>query len=360
MAEIDMTGLTAAIPEAVQQMSDLIKQEAFMYGDLMQLITLVPDVSYAKKIGFLGKLSAIGKTQGATGCTLNIVDAQIETTESTWAPAEYDTRLVLCKSDIEGTIAMKNLKKGVESFDMTNTDYIEAFIEGLIEAIDEMYWRIIWMGDTDAENTDASPGGKITSGVDTALLNMIDGLWKRARTVIATATDQRVTIPANALLTTALQDAAFTEALALTYSKNIFLNAPLRIRNKMKKDGYVAYCTQAYFDKLIANFEGFELETMRVTLEDGADAIKVKGIPFVAVPTWDELIETYEDQGLYYRDPFRCICYAKNNALVGVPSVSTWGEFDAFYDRTDKKVYIDLDDKIDALFLHTNMLMVAI
>ena len=360
MAKIDMTGLTAAIPEAVQSMSDLIKKEAFTYGDLMQLVTLVPDVSYAKKIGFLGKLAAIGKTKSGTTCTLNTVTATVPTTESTWDPTEWDTRLVLCKDDIEGTIAMKTLKNGVESFDLTGTDYIKAFTDALIEAINEMYFRMVWVSDTDAAGTDDSPAGYITAGADLDLVNMIDGLWKRARTAIATDTTQHIDIPANDEITTVAQDAAFTTALALTYSKNLFFNAPLRIRNKMKRDGYIAYCTQAYFDKLLSNFQTFDLESMRKTLEDGAEALMINGIPFVAVPEWDEMIETYEDQGAYYRDPFRCIVYAKNNALVGVPSVSTWGEFDAFYDRTDKKVYIDLDDKIDALFLQSDMIMVAI
>lgn len=360
MAKIDLGGLTAAIPEAVQNLSDMIKKDAFTYGDLMQTITLVPNVSYAKKIGLLGKIAAIGKTKSGTSCTLNTVTANITATEKSWAPIEWNTRLIFCKDDIENTIAMKTLKKGVEAYDLTETEYMEMYVDRLIEAIEEMYWRIVWFGDKDAANTDDSPAGYITATEDITLLNMIDGLWKRARTIIGTTPAQRVTIAANAEATTAAQDAAFTAALALTYSKNIFFNAPLEIRNKMKRDNYVAYCTQAYFDKLLANFQTFDLESMKKTLEDGAEALMINGIPFVPVPEWDEMIETYEDLGAKYRDPFRCICYSKENALVGVPDVATWGEFDAFYDRTDKKVYIDLADKIDALFLHDNMIMVAI
>lgn len=360
MAKIDMTGLTAAIPEAVQELKDLIKKDAFTFGDLMSTVSIVPDVDYAKKIGFLGKLAAIGMTSSGS-CTLNTINATMPTTEKTWDPIQYDTRLALCKDDIANTIAMKVLKKGPEVFDMTNTDYMALFLEAVSEAMNEMYWRFIWFADKDAAGVDDSPAGYITAGVDLSLINPIDGLWKRARTIIASTPAQRVTIAANAQITTALQNSTFTKELALAAANSIYYDAPLQIQTKMLADGFEAKCTLAFFNKLIQNFQGFELESMRVDLEGGVSAgIKVNGIAFVPVPEWDEAIGVYENLGNSNRDPFRVVCYAKENALVGVPSLSTWGEFLADYSIETKKVYVDITDKIDALFLQDDMVMVAI
>jgi hypothetical protein len=359
-SKIDFSTLTDLIPIAVNKLSELIKVESLEYGDLMQTISIIENVDVAKKIGFLGALNAIGMTSANSGCAYNTITGAIETVEKTWDPGDFDTKLTLCADEIKGTIAELSLKKGVNYHDMTDTEYLDLFEEALEIAINEMYWRIVWYGDKDAACIDDSPAGYITSGVDCDLLNMIDGLWKRARTIIGTTPAQRITIAANALTTTADQNAAFTKALALEYANNIYFNAPIEIQSKMLADGFEARCTVAFFNKLIQNFQGFELESMRTDLENGLFSIRINGIPFIPVKEWDEMINTYENLGAYKRDPFRCIAYEKTNALVGVPSMTTWGMFKSTFSEETDMVYIKLRDKIDALFLHDNMVMVAI
>lgn len=358
--KIDFSGLSDVIPLAVQDMGELVKSNALEYGDLNNMVSIISDVSVAKKIGFLGALTALGKTSATTGCTYNTINGSISTTEKSWDPTSYDTKMVLCENDIEGTIAELSVKKGVDRMDLTGTAYMDLFEEALDIAIGKMMWRIIWMSDTDAANVSDSPEGYITDGVDLDYVNMIDGLFKRAYTIIAATPAQRVTIAANSEATYALQDSALTPALALTYAKNIYYNAPLSMRTKMVRDGFTAYCTQSFFDKLTQNFQSFELETMRTDLENGLFSIKINGIPFVPVPEWDEMIETYEDNGVSHRNPHRVLCYAKSNALVGVPSTSTWGTWKSIFSEETDSVYIKIRDMIDALFLHDDLVMVAI
>jgi len=359
-SKIDFSTLTAVIPLAVTSMGDLIKTDALDYGMLSSMVSIMGDVSVAKKIGFLGALTAVGKTSATTGCTYNTITGSIPTTEKTWDPKSYDTKMVLCENDIEGTIAELSVKKGVDKLDLTGTEYMDLFEEALDVAINKMFWRIIFFADKDAANFSDSPAGTITDGVDLDYVNMIDGLFKRSRTIIAAATGQRVTITENTAVSYALQDSTYTPAKALITAKAIYTSAPLKMRTKMVKDGYIAYCTQAFFDKLIQNFQSFELESMRTDLENGLFSIKINGIPFMAVPEWDDIITEYEDSGVAWNQPYRILCYAKTNALVGVPSTSTWGTFKSIFSEETDTVYIKLRDMIDALFLEDSLVMVGI
>ena len=359
-SKIDFGTLTAAIPIAVQSLGDLIKEESLAYGDLMTTVSILGGVSVAEKIGFLGELTKVGMTSATAGCAYNTVAGTIATTEKAWSPIEYDTKMTLCANDIDGTIAELSLKAGVDRLDMTATEYMDMFEEALDIAISKMFWRIVWMADTDAANVSDSPSGYITDGVDLDYVNMIDGLWKRARTIIATTPAQRVTIAANAEITTAAQNAAFTKALALQYANSIYFDAPLEMQAKMLADGFEVKCTVAFFNKLIQNFQSYELESMKSNLENGLFSIKVNGIAFVPVKEWDEMINEFENLGNSKRDPFRAIAYQKTNALVGVPSTTTWGVFRSMFSEETDMMYIKIRDKIDALFLHDNMVMVAI
>lgn len=359
-SKVNFTDIGTRIPEPVMELKDLIKSKSFEYGDLKSLVTIIGDVDFKKKIGFLGELGDIGVKANSVNCSLNEVQALMSTTGKDWDPQDWDTQLKLCAEDVEGTIAQLSLKKGVQKYDLTDTEYFDLFVEALEIAVSKMYIRFVWFADKDAANVSDSPGGFITDGKDVNFINVIDGLWKRARAIIAATPEQRIAIPANAQVTSALQNSTLTKELALTYAENLYFNAPLDMQAEMIGGGYKAYCTVAYFNKLIRNFQSFELESMKTNLENGLFSIKVNGLEFVPVPDWDKMINTWENLGASKRDPFRVLVYETANALVGVPDLSTWGMFDAYYWKKDKAMYIDLADKIDALFLHDNRVMVAI
>ena len=359
MSKIDFQYLTDRFPEQVMSMSELIKEHAFAYGELNKVVSIVGDVRHQKKIGFLGKMGMIGQTGTGTGCAYNKVERTIDTSEKEWNPQEYNHWLTLCSDDIADTVASLTLKYGVDVHDLEETEYLDYFVEALEISIAEMYWRIIFHGDKNAANVNASPPGVITAGLDVKYVNMIDGLWKRAETIAASHPEQYKTIAANLEVTTAAQYAAFDKATALAHAKSLYNDAPLRIKAQMKRGEYRAYCTIAYFDQLKENFKGFELESMKSNLEDGMDIIKVQGLTFEAVPEWDKMIDEVENLGARVNNPFRVLVYNKTNALVGVPSMKTWGQFKMTFSEETDKFYIKLKDKIDALFLHDNDLMIG-
>ncbi len=223
-----------------------------------------------------------------------------------------------------------------------------------------MWWRFAWVVDEDATSVTDTPPGEVTAGVDINLMNMQHGLFKRAYQIIGASTDQRITIAANNEATTALQFSALTADIAKNIANNIYYNSPLEIRQNIRNDNMVALCTLSFHDKLKQYFQGKDLESMLSYLENGMEVVKVNGLSFVAVPDWDFMIKKYYDNGTKLKDPHRVLLTTKNNLLFGVPSISDWGEFELWYEKKDKGVYLDIEDKFDTRFGFKNQIMFAV
>ena len=358
MSKIDFSNLTAYIPEAVRDLNDLIKKAAFEHPDMRKYMTIVDGIEHDKKIGFYDNLADVGMKGHASACTLNEVTANVETSEKSWTPKTWDTRLILCADDINNTIAQKTLKKGIDRYDMTETQYMDLFQELLVDSIVRMYNRFTWLGDLNAAKFSDSPPGHITDAKNLNYINVVDAAWKQIYSIMSTTPAQRVTISENAQSTYATQE-NISKADALGYIRDLIFKAPMVLRQEILKGGYTIMCTQHLFDKFAENFQGFELESQRTELENGIIAQKFHGVPVYPEPALDVMIQEWHDDGSKWYRPNRALLFSKNNLLLGVPSIQTWGAFDMFYERKDKKVYIDMEDKVDVKILHDNLVMAA-
>lgn len=359
-SSFDWSSLTPSIPEVVKDWADIIKEAAFMSSDFSQFVTIVDDIVYGKKVGYVGKMTDFGKKATGDKCSLNAVAVTIPSSEKSWTPENFDSRLFWCAEDLYTTIMQRLLNKGIKKYDISDTVIMDEIRDFIAEGFEDMNWRFSWFSEKDAANTDDSPAGFVTAGVDVALLNTNDGLFKRLRDVVATTPAQRVTIAANLQTTYALQESVLTPALAIGYANDLYYSAPLNFRQKIKTDGAVALCTLSIHDKLKQYFQGKDLESMLTTLENGKEAIKINGIDFVAVPEWDANIQKYEDNGTSWREPHRMVLSAKGNLLFGIPSLTEWGEFESWYDKKDKGVYVDIADSYDTLISQDTQVMLAL
>jgi len=360
-SKINFAGITSYIPEAVTELKDLIKTAAFEHPDFRAMVSIVDEITHGKRVGYYGKLGDIGMKKGATACTLNEITASITTTEKTWECNKWDTRLIWCADDIVNTVAAKGLKKGINRYDMTDTEYMDLIGQLVTEAILELYARVVWFGDKLAANTDDSPAGVITATKDVKYINFVNGLFKQAYGIIAAAPTQRVNLSTyNGQASYAQQKSSLSNANALIAIQNMVLTAPMALRQELLNGNYMIKCTQLLFDKVAANFKAFELESMRADLENGLTGIRIEGVVVTPNPSWDQMINEWENDGTKWHDPYRALLYSVDNALVGVPSISEWGNFEVFYDRKDKKVYIDMEDAVDTKFAQDSLIMFAV
>ena len=145
-------------------------------------------------------------------------------------------------------------------------------------------------------------------------------------------------------------------ANALAYAKKLTQDMPLDVNYANTYFG----CTRWFYNALRNNFQGFDLESTKTLLENGMDGININGVTFVNIPEWDWLINRYHNDGTKWYKPHRVMLMRKDNLLLGVPSTSTWGEFEMFYDKTDRKFYIDIKDEFDTQIQQDTQLVYGI
>jgi hypothetical protein len=363
MSKFDFSGLTTFLPEAVNDMRDLIKTEVFESSDLQANVTIVDDVRYNKRVGYLGKLTDIGRKASATPCAITEVAATIPATQKLWQPKPFDTRLILCAEEIHQGLATKAINAGVSRNDLTDTVYLDMFMEYLKTAIIEMYNRMIWLSDLNAARFSDSPAGTFSDTVDGAALNlntvnMQDGFFVKLASVISTLTTHRVDLTAENVTpaTYTLQKAAMTKARALAIAEQLTKDMPLNFNPKDKQ----FWCTRDFWNALHSNFQGFALESTRQDLENGITALNINGVPFVHKPEFDWMIHRYQNTGTKLTNPHRIFAFNRENFLLGVPDVSKWGEMEMHYDKITRKYYIDLKDEFDVMIAQDTQVAYAI
>ena len=161
------------------------------------------------------------------------------------------------------------------------------------------------------------------------------------------------TIAANSQTSKADQMAYMTPERAYNLLSAMWYKAPIRLRN-MKADTNVEnrpkfLVTQSIADAYEQYLIGKGIDRTFVNLVEGVQVLSFLGIPVVPMAIWDEMIQAYNDLGDTYFKPHRALLTTKSVLAVGTPNGErAYGEFDIWYDKTSRKNYILLKDKLDA------------
>jgi len=206
----------------------------------------------------------------------------------------------------------------------------------------------------DTENTvTINGGGYITEDVDPEYFDIIDGLFKQLRGLVAEDNTRGVTITANSKTSKADQMGEMTADRAYTLLSDMWYKAPIKLR-QMKADTNVEnrpkfLVTQSIADAYEQYLIGKGIDRTYVNLVEGVQVLSFLGVPVVPMAIWDEMIQAYNDLGDTYFKPHRALLTTKSVLAVGTPNGDReFGEFDIWYDKTSRKNYILLKDKLDA------------
>ena len=412
--------------EQIRNINELVYEGIAKLPELSELHTMYDGIVYDKEIGFLTGGGLVGKA--AQGCNPTPQDWSVGSRKVTWTPKSWEIFLDECASDLENTMVVYAMNKGTRVDDLTDTDYMAIVVEVLIDAIKEMFYRLIWFGDTDADNVDwneypkaaateqtagsaivgtvylgvtkttagavkcaladgtivylngeaatgnaeegktyyskdtAHPvtineGGNLTTGVDEDYFNILDGLFKQLRAIVALDADVKVTIAANAQTSKADQLAYLTPERAYNLLSDMWYKADIKLRQRKSECRF--YVTQSIADKYEQYLVGKGIESTYSNLVDGVPALKFNGVPVIPMPMWDANIQSYFDLGDTYDAPHRALLTLKSVIAVGTPSAKAFDEVDVWYDKTSRKNYILCKDKLDAKILSDKMLIYA-
>ena len=356
-AFLDLTNFTFTT-EQIRALNELLFTTILDQPDaqIKQIHTIKEGAVSDKKIDFVSKdFGLVGKAR--QGCSPTAISNQLATSEKTWAMKAWGDRLVQCFTDLEDALTEYSLKTGVNIADLTGTDIAALMQDALEITLRKNFMRLVWMNDTAAALTTASPAGVITAGTTIGYFNLLDGLFKQAATIIAADANRRTTIAANAQVTYALQESVLTPALALQYVQENFTRSSIKSR---QKSDLVQLCTDSIWIKVLQALQSASGYTPQYTnLTNGMKSIQINGMELISVPIWDELIRAYEDNGTYWNKPHRIITTPKSNIVVGVDTYNAFSQLDMFMDKYTRQLVIDMGGKIDVKFLEDELVQYA-
>ena len=339
---------------AIREVSRLIFKEVLQSERIGSLLNVFRRVFNGDKVGLIGEFGLLGK-EGA-GCNPEYGNDAIATEEKTWDIQAWEIAEQLCYKDIEDTLVKYTLNTGTEIGDMTANDYLDEVVVPRLElALMKMYVRIAFFGDKDAESV--TDGGVIKDASYVPYFTLIDGIWKQLFTIATADASKRVAISANTQTTKAAQMAGInTEAVNVLNSMINSASPALR-----QNDNQVIYVTQSFADgleaQLLASYYGSELHWESIF--GGIREARYRGIRLRVVPLWDEIIQSYEGTTTAFNLPHSAIYTTEANLALGVNGTDEFAELDIFFNRDERKNKIYATDKMGALVLDDNMVVVA-
>lgn len=359
MGKIDLAKFSFT-DEQIRDINELVLEQILEAPDLQAIHTIFPGIVSGKEIGFIGEGGLVGKK--GQGCDPTPQDWRIGSRKLTWHPKTWEVYLDECATDLENTMVIYCMNKGVRMHDLTDTDYMAVFVEVLGKAIKKAIYRIVWFNDEDAANyipaAGEAPagGGIITPGVDTEYFDIIDGFWKQLFAAAATTPAQLVAIDANDKTTVSEQYSTMTAEAAYALLSQMHFKAPILLR---QSSDATYLCTQSVADAYQAYLEGKGIESTYTNLVEGVKMLKFRGINLIPMPIWDEMIMAFNKTGDKVYKPHRCLLIEKGNLGIGTPSDNVLEELDVWYEKKDRKNYVLAKDKIDALLLDDKRFMLG-
>lgn len=320
---------------AVKSLSEVLFTTAFAENPLFDICTKQTQVENGKKLDFVDSMGEVGLA--GRGCDPEYSAVAIKGLEKAWELGDWSIAKKICYKEIENTIAKYSLNTGTDKDNLTNTEFWNKIMLPLLDkALTEFYWRAAWFGDKNAENI--TDGGIITDGVDTSLLSMTDGLWKRLAAIIATTPAQRTTIAANAETSYAQQKSSIkAQGIALAIFDDILSNADSRIA---ANGGYLMV-TNSLYQAFRRDYTLMYHDTIPFyEVSEGVKLPTYDGIVVKPVMEWDTLITKYENDGTKLNNPHRAVFANPDNLFVGTSAKDVFADFTTTFDDVTRNNYL--------------------
>lgn len=348
--------------EEVKDIREAVWEKVFQRPEFQLFHSVHAGIKTKQQIAYVGKLGLIGRKADPESCEPEESSETITLAEKFWDPMFVEDRLKQCWKDLNNSLFRYSMKNGVQVGDLEGTDYAIVLEDRVSEAVQEMVWRLVWFGDTAADN---APTGVITSGVDLEYWNPIDGFWKQMIAIATADTTKYVsdlstingqTSYANQVFDVANNDTQ--DKLVTGTLEKLKYNADYRLR---QRDDLVFITTQSVADQYAKELRSQSLDSSFERIEGGYKALMFEDIPVVGVALFDDLIRNYQDDGSAYYLPHRAVLTTKENLAVGLEEAGDFAGMatDWFYDRRDKSFYTDIGMHIDAKVIEDYMIQIA-
>jgi hypothetical protein len=341
--------------EELRELREAIIERSFTDPAVTEFCTVYEGIVAKKQIVFMGRLSKI--TKADAGCGTGLSSKNIPMTQKFWEPEPVKFWLDLCASDLEGSFLNYMRPLGIDRDDITATDIATFITMRMSEAAQEDLLRIIWFGDVDALNTDASPTpGNVTAGVSLTDYTILDGFWKQIYAIVTASAARRYTISENSGANYAAQ--ALAAGKSLTILRTLLQGADPRLKSDPNKFYIV---TDTIFENYATYLESQAIDASYTRLESGFSTLAFRGIMIYSFQFWDRTIDADFNTGTKWFQPHRAILTTKETLAVGYDLASDAGgdAMEVWYERKDEKNNFRGKYRVDAKVLEGYMLQVA-
>lgn len=319
--------VTDLVAADIVNINEAIWQETFGVGSFTQAHTLLT----GRRNGQVQPIVLEGDYYGSMpvgdekSCALNECDLTPNYSAKEWCLAEYNCRIPICmRSFDEEFLVFWNMYRQALEDPTTEPDaqafldYIESIVRNQLQGTQ---WRVGYWGDTAETEND------LINGCDGFFVQAEAGSGEKIDLVVAGAT------PTGEEIYNAMQEAyEFMEQQVWGSEPNVVWKmsyaAASKITswlNRMKDTS--DYNCECYSADGITKARTFRVETLQVF-----------GIP---VEAHREIDLSSVPAGKTEIDKYQILLARKSNLLVGTNSENKLEGFDIFYDKTDRKIYID-------------------
>lgn len=359
-----VNNLPALSPQQVTSMAETLFEGFFADPILTSLVTVQEGIKADKQLIIWDRHTGLsGKLQSACPTPTNSTWG-FDTVEKTWSPKYIGDRFEECYGTFMDTFAQWMLNAGVAKTDFTNTELAAFIVEQLQDAVAEVYQRHFWFGD---KGIVAGTNNNLAAG-EVVYFNAIDGIWAQVFDIVTANAARKSTTglaTKNGQASYALQKFNSTDVTNQVVSNaldTVWYDADMRLRSMAKPD-LAYYVTQSVYDQLEKErkaISGIELPYTRQ--ENGMTTLTWNGIAVVPMQLWDRMIAAYfGDDATPVKSvlPHRALLSTKSNLLLGVETVGSLAELDAWYSRDNEKMVAKFGASIDAKVGVDNMVQAA-
>lgn len=341
--------------------SKYVFESALFNGPLSVLHRIDTGIQADEKIRLVGLPGLAGEcTEGCdapSGTTLAM-------SEKVWTPKTIGFRLAHCSADLsQQLIALKKrMARYPDEYDPSGSPEFEVLANAADITTRKMLFRHAHFGDKDIANV--SSGGYLKNGTDVKYFNCLDGLWKQVFAGVSATDIKRVTISANAGSSYAAQELAADATISIL--KDMFNKSDARLKQNRGTSYYAI--TRTLADNLMDTLESKSLANttdakalLQSQGQPGSEFLVYvyRGIPVYVMDEWDEIITAYFNNGTKYDKPHRAILTTVENVPVGTPSEEMLGSMDGWYEKKDKKYYLDGEARFDVKILEEYKVVAA-
>jgi hypothetical protein len=341
--------------DQLRSLSELLVTEVLNAPDLNLFHTMYTGIKNDREIGIIdGSFGLVGLA--AQGCNPTAQCFQIHATPKLWHPRAVEIIIDQCMTDVYASLVRLALNCGIDKFNLTTTEYFPYILNILKKDVTKMIFRLAWFGDESAAHAHA--GGLITNTVDVGYFNIFDGFWAQIADIVTATPARRTTLaPGNDQVTYALQNTVYDYHDAYDDVMRVIDDSPAELAQMPDR---VLLVTRSVKQRLVRY-----LQTQGVILNyqlslNGIETAVWDGITMYSIPTWDAMIQSYQDNGTHYNDPHRILLTTKSNLAIGMECTSLFSNVNTFYNQTTRLNRIEAMDSFDAKFLMDGMFQLGI